>query len=613
MALDVQSLKTRISLKYDTLQNWTNSTLVLRAGEVAFCVIPANASSGYREPSVMFKVGDGTHVFSELPWASALSADTIAEARSKATLDASINTLIGRTTASSSKTYDDIVADLAALTGGTTGSIASQIEEAINGLLGTAGDTAGASTVYGAKAYADSLASNYDAAGSASTAEQNAKDYADGLASNYDATGAADTAEQNAKDYADSLASNYDAAGAAAAVLGATGNTAGANTVYGAKAYADSLASNYDAAGAAATAEQNAKDYADGLASNYDAAGAAAAVLGTSGDTAGAQTVYGAKAYADAAIAGITGTYAAKSYESKVDTLVGSDTGKSVRTIANEELAAQLIPANANESLDTLQEIAAWIQAHPADASAMNSAISALEGIVGDNTAGLVKDVADLQAVGATKVESSNTNGNIKIDGVETTVYTEVANTVHDANYAHITVTTGSVSDGTHTFAQYDDTALAGRVSTLEGVGATKVEASSTNGNIKIDGVETTVYTAPSGSVVDASYVHTDNNYTTTEKTKLAGISAGANKVEASTTNGNIKVDGTEVNVYTAPTGSVVDANYAHITVTTGSVSDGTTTFTKYDDTALAGRVTAIETYLNGTNGEFIIDCGGAQ
>ena len=56
---------------------------------------------------------------------------------------------------------------------------------------------------------------NYDAAGSAATAEQNAKDYADGLASNYDASGSAATAEQNAKDYADSLASNYDAAGAA--------------------------------------------------------------------------------------------------------------------------------------------------------------------------------------------------------------------------------------------------------------------------------------------------------------------------------------------------------------------------------------------------------------
>lgn len=63
----------------------------------------------------------------------------------------------------------------------------------------------------------------------------------------------------------------------------------------------------------------------------------------------------------------------------KVTTLIGEDANKSVRTIANEELAAQLIPENAKESLDTLSEIAAWIQAHPDDASAMNAAIAALQ------------------------------------------------------------------------------------------------------------------------------------------------------------------------------------------------------------------------------------------
>lgn len=65
--------------------------------------------------------------------------------------------------------------------------------------------------------------------------------------------------------------------------------------------------------------------------------------------------------------------------DNKVTTLIGSDINKSVRTIANEELAAQLIPEKAKENLDTLQEIAAWIQNHPDDASAMNSAITALQ------------------------------------------------------------------------------------------------------------------------------------------------------------------------------------------------------------------------------------------
>lgn len=69
----------------------------------------------------------------------------------------------------------------------------------------------------------------------------------------------------------------------------------------------------------------------------------------------------------------------ARTAANALDTLRGSDTGKSIRTIANEELAAQLIGEGAKENLDTLKEIADWIQAHPDDASAMNTAIEALE------------------------------------------------------------------------------------------------------------------------------------------------------------------------------------------------------------------------------------------
>ena len=87
----------------------------------------------------------------------------------------------------------------------------------------------------------------------------------------------------------------------------------------------------------------------------------------------------------------------------KLTTLIGTDAGKSARTIANEELAAQLIPESAKESLDTLAEIATWIQSHPDDASAMNQAITTLQNLVGtlpkDATSGTVvayiKEYAD--------------------------------------------------------------------------------------------------------------------------------------------------------------------------------------------------------------------------
>ena len=100
--------------------------------------------------------------------------------------------------------------------------------------------------------------------------------------------------------------------------------------------------------------------------------------------------------------------------DSKVTTLVGSDTDKSVRTIANEELAAQLIPESAKESLNTLEEIASWIQNHPDDASAMNAAITALQTLVGTIPEGAtatdivnyIKELVDVEKTRATGVES---------------------------------------------------------------------------------------------------------------------------------------------------------------------------------------------------------------
>lgn len=89
------------------------------------------------------------------------------------------------------------------------------------------------------------------------------------------------------------------------------------------------------------------------------------------------------KAVADAQADADAAMEHSEAVDARVDVLVGEDANKSVRTIANEELAKQLITEGAKESLDTLAEIAAWIQAHPDDASAMNKAIEDLEALVG--------------------------------------------------------------------------------------------------------------------------------------------------------------------------------------------------------------------------------------
>lgn len=107
-----------------------------------------------------------------------------------------------------------------------------------------------------------------------------------------------------------------------------------------------------------------------------------------------------------------------------VDTLIGTDTGKSARVIANEELAKQLIPENAADSLDTLTEIAAWIQAHPDDAAAMNEAITALQNKVGNIPDGVTATtiVAYIQEVvnaEKTRAEGAESGLDTRLDTIE--------------------------------------------------------------------------------------------------------------------------------------------------------------------------------------------------
>lgn len=135
-------------------------------------------------------------------------------------------------------------------------------------------------------------------------------------------------------------------------------------------------------------------------------------------------------------------TYANKSV---VTTLIGSDTGKSARTIANEELAAQLIPANANEARDTLAEIAAWIQAHPGDAAAMNTALTAVQNKLelgtytdgNNNTVEYATVKAYVEAMMATVQASSHGHTNkATLDNITDTLVTNW-NTAYTNNHTH--------------------------------------------------------------------------------------------------------------------------------------------------------------------------------
>lgn len=85
---NMNTLNTRIKLKYDEYKNWTSKNPVLLAGEVAIATIPSgtNVPTGdgttmQHLPNVVIKVGDGTTEYNLLPFVSALAADVYAWAK----------------------------------------------------------------------------------------------------------------------------------------------------------------------------------------------------------------------------------------------------------------------------------------------------------------------------------------------------------------------------------------------------------------------------------------------------------------------------------------------------------------------------------------------------
>lgn len=69
-------LKTRIQLKYDTYENWQQSEVILKKGEIAIVEIPTETEgSQLTPPAIGIKVGDGTSAFSALGWIQAIAGD----------------------------------------------------------------------------------------------------------------------------------------------------------------------------------------------------------------------------------------------------------------------------------------------------------------------------------------------------------------------------------------------------------------------------------------------------------------------------------------------------------------------------------------------------------
>lgn len=86
MAEMLKNLKTRIALKYDTLGNWEQSSLVLNKGEVAFSEITVSNEDGTSKKYAAIKVGDGVRTWKDLDFTYANAIDVLPVAKSEAAL-----------------------------------------------------------------------------------------------------------------------------------------------------------------------------------------------------------------------------------------------------------------------------------------------------------------------------------------------------------------------------------------------------------------------------------------------------------------------------------------------------------------------------------------------
>lgn len=536
-------------LRGDTLSNWSTQNPVLAEREPAIVMIPADSGSGLNEPAVLLKIGDGTTAFNDLGYVSAIAGDVPAWAKE-----------------ATKPTYgaDEIT------------GIDTYIAKYVNEQMGISVDTDTQYTIVPV----DGNAYQYKLMSKSKADEQYATEVAVIDIPKYDDTALAGrvsdleglvgntavSAQIAAAIEALKLADTYEAKGAAAAVQGET-----TSTVKDVEDALNTYKTDNDAAVAAAKkAGDDAQAALDAYKTTNDEAVAAAKKSGDDA-MAEAQKKVGSVTAGDNSVT-VAGTDTAPTVAAKV-----SQDADNALELADDGLKV-VIPSAAEYTIEKSADSGEYaaVYALKKDGVQVGASINIPKdmvvesGSVVENPEGqpegtyiklvlqnvseplyidvgsLIEYVTSGSATGDMvvitvsddhKVTATITDGSITLAKLAVEIQTAIGKAhSHENTTVLAGITEQKVTDWDdaaakkHEHANKDeldkivdgdvakwnaaeqnakdyadglDEAMDARVEALENVGATKVEASDTNGNVKINGNETTVYTLPT-SVLDA-------------------------------------------------------------------------------------------------------------
>ena len=472
---NVNTIKTRILNKYDLLANYTSSFIPLK-GEICLVEIPSGtSSSGLTPPAVGIKVGDGSTTFDKLQWVQAIAGDVssfVKTISSQSVFAAEVGKAIGYTGAENIKTLIEAIntkfasysttaqmnTELAKKVDTTT--LTAYQQEVTNLLAGKVDNDTfttyqGQVTAALNKKVETSLVDTTNAPaannllltektidGKITTASNSINEKIGTL------TNLTTTAKSNVVAAINEVNAEADANAAAIEILQQAVGTGADGLATKVTALENALpVGDFDSTNTVKKAIQTAEGHIGTVGSLTTTAKTSAvaaineldAEIGTIANLNNKKATLVEEINAvDARVTATNGNLT--TIAGQVTTLIGSDANKSVRTIANEELAAQLLDGAANgaeDNFQTLKQLADWLEKHPEDAAAMNTEISDLKKL---HVSG--KTVAQEVADGITGANLSQYATNDSLNSYKTTVSetyatkTEVADTITAAGTA---------------------------------------------------------------------------------------------------------------------------------------------------------------------------------